>query len=54
MKTQNNQDKLKFDKSAIAELNDKQMLNVGAEGSISFSIDINDETVKVVWISVNY
>lgn len=54
MKTQKTKHGLNFDKKAIVELNDKQMLEIGGDGSISFSIEVNKETVEVWWITINY
>ncbi len=54
MKTQNVENKLKFDKSSISELNDTQMLNIGGEGSITFSYEQDKKTNEVIWISIQW
>ena len=54
MKTQNVNNKLKFDKNSISELNDQQMLHIGGEGSISLSYDRNKETEAIFWITAQW
>ena len=50
MKTQNT--KLQFEKSSITELNDKDMLNIDAGGSVTIWVGRDDETQLEIDVTI--
>ncbi len=60
MKTQNVENKLKFDKKSISELNDDQLTGINGGGSVGFTISWSDVVMplpstapSVWWIDVD-